>query len=118
VVGKSTVPVGTARRVLDSLHAAAPAGSMVDLAWNPSSCGGFAVQDSLAPDRIVLGVTSDGAEARLREIYRAPLEAGSPLLVMDLETAELVKVRRTRSWPPRSPSSTPWPRSARSQVPT
>jgi len=93
VVGKSTVPVGTARRVLDSLHAAAPAGSMVDLAWNPEFLReGFAVQDSLAPDRIVLGVTSDGAEARLREIYRAPLEAGSPLLVMDLETAELVKV--------------------------
>ncbi len=50
------------------------------------------MQDSLAPDRIVLGVTSDGAEARLREIYSRPLEAGSPLLVMDLETAELVKV--------------------------
>jgi UDPglucose 6-dehydrogenase len=93
VVGKSTVPVGTARRVLDSLHATAPAGGAVDLAWNPEFLReGFAVQDSLAPDRIVLGVTSPGAEARLREIYRAPLEAGSPLLVMDLETAELVKV--------------------------
>ena len=53
---------------------------------------GFAVQDSLAPDRIVLGVTSDGAAERLREVYRGPLEAGAPLLVMDLETAELVKV--------------------------
>src|SRR5205823_1388746 len=53
---------------------------------------GFAVQDSLAPGRIVLGVTSDRAEAMLRAVYRAPLEAGSPLLVMDLETAELVKV--------------------------
>jgi UDPglucose 6-dehydrogenase len=93
VVGKSTVPVGTARQVLASLRAAAPAGQAVDLAWNPEFLReGFAVQDSLAPDRIVLGVTSDGAEARLREIYRAPLETGSPLLVMDLETAELVKV--------------------------
>jgi UDPglucose 6-dehydrogenase len=93
VVGKSTVPVGTARRVLASLHAAAPAGDAVDLAWNPEFLReGFAVQDSLAPDRIVLGVTSDGAEVTLREIYRTPLENGSPLLVMDLETAELVKV--------------------------
>ncbi len=50
------------------------------------------MQDSLAPDRIVLGVASDRAEARLRQVYRAPLEAGTPLLVMDLETAELVKV--------------------------
>ena len=105
VVGKSTVPVGTARRVLADIRAAAPAGAAVDLAWNPEFLReGFAVQDSLAPDRIVLGVTSGGtsgvtsagtsgsAEARLREIYRGPLEAGSPLLVMDLETAELVKV--------------------------
>jgi UDPglucose 6-dehydrogenase len=101
VVGKSTVPVGTARQVLAGMRAAAPAGAAVDLAWNPEFLReGFAVQDSLAPDRIVLGVTSDGtsdgtsggAEARLREIYSRPLEAGSPLLVMDLETAELVKV--------------------------
>jgi UDPglucose 6-dehydrogenase len=97
VVGKSTVPVGTARQVLAGLRAVAPAGEAVDLAWNPEFLReGFAVQDSLAPDRIVLGVTaggtSGGAEARLREIYRGPLEAGSPLLVMDLETAELVKV--------------------------
>ncbi|MGH3237582.1 MAG: UDP-glucose dehydrogenase family protein, partial [Streptosporangiaceae bacterium] len=61
--------------------------------WNPEFLReGFAVQDSLAPDRIVLGVTCDRAEARLRQVYRAPLEAGAPLLVMDLETAELVKV--------------------------
>jgi len=93
VVGKSTVPVGTARQVLAALRAAAPAGAAVDLAWNPEFLReGFAVPDSLAPDRIVLGVTSGTAEARLREIYRGPLEHGSPLLVMDLETAELVKV--------------------------
>ena len=63
------------------------------MAWNPEFLReGFAVQDSLAPDRIVLGVASGRAEARLREVYAAPLEAGTPLLVMDLETAELVKV--------------------------
>ena len=93
VVGKSTVPVGTARQVMNRMRAIAPAGEAVDLAWNPEFLReGFAVQDSLAPDRIVLGVTGDGAEARLRQVYRAPLEAGTPLLVMDLETAELVKV--------------------------
>jgi UDPglucose 6-dehydrogenase len=93
VVGKSTVPVGTARQVMIRMRAIAPAGPRVDLAWNPEFLReGFAVQDSLAPDRIVLGVTSDRAEARLRRVYRAPLEAGTPLLVLDLETAELVKV--------------------------
>src|SRR4029077_3170326 len=93
VVGKSTVPVGTARQVMTRMRALAPAAGDVDLAWNPEFLReGFAVQDSLIPDRIVLGVTSDGAEAMMRAVYRAPLEAGSPLLVMDLETAELVKV--------------------------
>ena len=93
VVGKSTVPVGTARQVMTRMRAIAPAGAGVDVAWNPEFLReGFAVQDSLAPDRIVLGVACDRAEARLREVYRAPLAAGTPLLVMDLETAELVKV--------------------------
>src|SRR5689334_18466001 len=93
VVGKSTVPVGTARQVMTRMRAIAPAGAGVDLAWNPEFLReGFAVQDSLAPDRIVLGVTSDDAAEMLREVYRGPLEAGAPLLVMDLETAELVKV--------------------------
>jgi UDPglucose 6-dehydrogenase len=93
VVGKSTVPVGTARQVMTRMRAIAPAGDDVELAWNPEFLReGFAVQDSLAPDRIVLGVVSGRAEARLRRVYSVPLKAGSPLLVMDLETAELVKV--------------------------
>ncbi len=93
VVGKSTVPVGTARRVMSRMRVLAPASAGVGVAWNPEFLReGFAVQDSLAPDRIVLGVACDRAEARLREVYRAPLAAGTPLLVMDLETAELVKV--------------------------
>jgi UDPglucose 6-dehydrogenase len=71
----------------------APAGQEVELAWNPEFLReGFAVQDSLAPDRIVLGVTSGPAEGWLRQVYATPLQAGTPLLVMDLETAELVKV--------------------------
>ena len=93
IVGKSTVPVGTARQVRSLLRAAAPAGDQVELAWNPEFLReGFAVQDSLAPDRIVLGVTSPRAEPLIRQVYAAPLQAGTPLLVMDLETAELVKV--------------------------
>src|SRR6202043_400573 len=93
LVGKSTVPVGTARQVLSRVRAIAPAGRQVDLAWSPEFLReGHAVQDSLTPDRIVLGVTSDRAEALLREVYATALESGVPLLVMDLETAELVKV--------------------------
>ena len=93
IVGKSTVPVGTARRVMSRVRAVAPAGPQVDLAWNPEFLReGHAVADSLTPDRIVLGVTSGRAEALLREVYATPLEGGVPLLVMDLETAELVKV--------------------------
>src|SRR5215471_5057878 len=93
IVGKSTVPVGTARQVISRVQAIAPAGRQVDLAWNPEFLReGFAVQDSLTPDRIVLGVASARAEELLREVYARPLAAGVPLLAMDLETAELVKV--------------------------
>jgi UDPglucose 6-dehydrogenase len=93
IVGKSTVPVGTARRVMARVHAVAPAGDRVELAWNPEFLReGFAVQDSLTPDRIVLGVTSDWGAALLRLVYATPLAGGTPLLKMDLETAELVKV--------------------------
>jgi len=67
IVGKSTVPVGTARQLMNRLQAMSPAGQQVDLAWNPEFLReGFAVQDSLAPDRIVAGVTSGQAEALLR----------------------------------------------------
>jgi UDPglucose 6-dehydrogenase len=93
VAGKSTVPVGTARRLLTRLRAAAPAGDQVDLIWNPEFLReGFAVQDSLTPDRIVLGATSDRAVTMMRRVYATAAAGGIPVLVMDLETAELVKV--------------------------
>jgi UDPglucose 6-dehydrogenase len=93
LVGKSTVPVGTARQLLAIARAAAPAGDLVDLAWNPEFLReGYAVQDSLTPDRIVLGVTSERADRTLREVYATPLASGTPGLTMDLETAELIKV--------------------------
>ncbi|MFD7003209.1 UDP-glucose dehydrogenase family protein [Streptomyces mirabilis] len=93
VVGKSTVPVGTAARLTDRLTALAPAGHTVELAWNPEFLReGHAVADTIAPDRIVVGVGSDVAEKLLREVYADILERGTPFLVTDLATAELVKV--------------------------
>jgi UDPglucose 6-dehydrogenase len=93
IVGKSTVPVGTARELLARARASAPAGDRVDLAWNPEFLReGCAVQDSLTPDRFVFGATSDAAVTLLRQVYAKPLHSGIPALQMDLETAELVKV--------------------------
>jgi UDPglucose 6-dehydrogenase len=93
VVGKSTVPVGTARRLTTRLRERAPAGDQVELAWNPEFLReGMAVQDSMSPDRLVFGVTSSWSAERLRDAYAVPLCNGTPCLVMDLETAELVKV--------------------------
>ena len=96
VVGKSTVPVGTAARLLRRLQQVAPAGQDVHLMWNPEFLReGFAVQDTLTPDRFVYGVTGPGADADialLDQVYAAPLATGMPRLVTDLPTAELVKV--------------------------
>ncbi|HEX5996329.1 MAG TPA: UDP-glucose/GDP-mannose dehydrogenase family protein [Jiangellales bacterium] len=93
VAGKSTVPVGTAQRLADLLLKLAPGGSDVKLAWNPEFLReGFAVQDTLQPDRLVLGVTTDDAEQVLRECYADVISAGTPVVVTDLPTAELVKV--------------------------
>lgn len=100
VVGKSTVPVGTAHRLRARLAAGVRAGVTPRLAWNPEFLReGFAIEDTLAPDRFVYGVHGDpGGEAAaadvalLDRVYAAPLAAGTPRLVMDYATAELVKV--------------------------
>ncbi|MFL6240008.1 MAG: UDP-glucose dehydrogenase family protein [Actinomycetes bacterium] len=94
VVGKSTVPSGTALRVAQELEATAPAGRAVELAWNPEFLReGFAVEDTLHPDRLVFGVRPDGhGEATLREVFAAPIGEGVPVIVTDYATAELVKV--------------------------
>jgi UDPglucose 6-dehydrogenase len=93
VVGKSTVPVGTAERMAARLAALAPAGSEAMLAWNPEFLReGFAVADTLSPDRIVIGVADSRAEKQLRNFYAAMIDAGTPLVVTDYATAELVKV--------------------------
>src|SRR5258708_404440 len=97
IVGKSRVRVGTARDLLARAQAAAPASAAVSLLWNPEFLReGYAVQDTLTPDRFVFGVTSDEAGARadatIREVYSTPLSSGIPAITTDLETAELVKV--------------------------
>ncbi|MCA2255619.1 UDP-glucose/GDP-mannose dehydrogenase family protein [Mycobacterium intracellulare] len=95
LVGKSTVPVGTAAELNRRAAALAPRGVDVEIAWNPEFLReGYAVQDTLRPDRIVLGVHQDSvrAEAAVRELYGPLLDAGVPFLVTDLQTAELVKV--------------------------
>ena len=90
VVGKSTVPVGTAARLRDRLLKINP---KADLAWNPEFLReGFAVEDTLHPNRLVVGVTSDAAEAKLKEIYASNLAENTPWVRADLPTSELVKV--------------------------
>ena len=91
VAGKSTVPVGTAtelRKVMSEV-----AGFDVKLAWNPEFLReGTALEDSLRPDRIVVGAWDEDAVSALRECYKSILELGTPFLVLDVPTAELVKV--------------------------
>ncbi len=94
VVGKSTVPVGTAARLAGIVADRAPQAS---LAWNPEFLReGFAIKDTLHPDRLVYGVATGSAGtdavARLDELYAATLAAGTPRIVTDYATAELVKV--------------------------
>jgi UDPglucose 6-dehydrogenase len=95
IVGKSTVPVGTAAELGARARALAADGIDVEIAWNPEFLReGFAVHDTLHPDRIVLGVQPDSvvAEAAIRQLYKPLLDEEVPFLLTDLQTAELVKV--------------------------
>ncbi|MFM8205469.1 MAG: UDP-glucose dehydrogenase family protein [Actinomycetales bacterium] len=90
VVGKSTVPVGTAAKLAQMLQSA---NSKAELAWNPEFLReGFAIEDTLRPNRLVVGVTSDLAENKLKKVYANLISAGVPWIRADLPTAELVKV--------------------------
>lgn len=92
VVGKSTVPAGTAAHMEELLQKLTP-NKDVELAWNPEFLReGFAVDDTLRPDRLVFGVHSDWAEQQLRAAFAPVIEAGTPVVVTDFATAELVKV--------------------------
>ena len=90
VVGKSTVPVGTAQGLREQLAQSAP---QADLAWNPEFLReGFAVEDTLTPNRLVVGVANDRAEEILKEVYKPIIDLGTPWIRADLPTSELVKV--------------------------
>jgi nucleotide sugar dehydrogenase len=98
IVGKSTVPVGTAARLAGTIAGTAPVGGDAVLAWNPEFLReGFAVEDTLHPDRIVAGLpaeqgAAEHAEKVLRELYRTVIADGTPFITADYATAELVKV--------------------------
>ena len=101
VLGKSTVPVGTAQRLQERADAIIagrgldPEETSIEIAWNPEFLReGHAVKDTLAPDRMVLGLgeNSTRAEAATREAFGPILDAGTPMIVTDLATSELVKV--------------------------
>ena len=96
VLGKSTVPVGTAARLAKRLRKLAPAGDGAELGWNPEFLReGFAVKDTLHPDRLVIGVDPERpgrVEEVAREIYAQAIDRGTPFVVTNLATAELVKV--------------------------
>ena len=91
VVGKSTVPVGTAVKIRRALET--ELGRSVMLAWNPEFLReGTALHDSLNPDRIVIGGDDPTALESLREVYATQIKKGTPVVECGLETAELVKV--------------------------
>ena len=91
VVGKSTVPVGTAAKLTAQLSKVTDFTSP-NLAWNPEFLReGTALEDSLNPDRLVVGVTNSRSEELLRKVFAPMVESGVPFLVTDLATAELVK---------------------------
>ncbi|MDR5711359.1 UDP-glucose dehydrogenase family protein [Nesterenkonia flava] len=93
IVGKSTVPVGTAARLYDLVQEQKNPGVDLSLAWNPEFLReGFAVEDTLRPDRLVVGTRNETDEARLREVYAEALDRQTPWVSTDFETAELVKV--------------------------
>ncbi len=96
VVGKSTVPVGTAHQLRELLRDTTERGRDVRLAWNPEFLReGFAITDTIAPNRLVYGVDDASRErdvALLDEVYAAPITQGTPRFVMDYATSELVKV--------------------------
>ncbi|XTR52750.1 UDP-glucose dehydrogenase family protein [Pseudarthrobacter sp. So.54] len=93
IVGKSTVPVGSARRLKGLVAEESRDDVIVNFAWNPEFLReGFAVEDTLRPDRLVIGVDSMSAEATLREVYADAISRDTPFITTDFETAELVKV--------------------------
>jgi UDPglucose 6-dehydrogenase len=93
IVGKSTVPVGTAAGLAEEITACLAPGLTAAVAWNPEFLReGHGVEDTLRPDRLVFGVSTPDAELTLRRVYEQPIAAGVPVHVTDTGTAELAKV--------------------------
>lgn len=93
IVGKSTVPVGSARRLYEIVKRRNRPGVAVGFAWNPEFLReGFAVEDTLRPDRLVVGSVDPSVDAVLRKVYSQAISADTPYISTDFETAELVKV--------------------------
>jgi len=92
LVQKSTAPVGTARRLKEEIAARNGHGVHVEVAVNPEFLReGSAIETCLKPDRIVIGAESDAAEQLLRELYLPLSRAGTPVVVTNLESAEMIK---------------------------
>jgi len=93
LVGKSTVPVGTAPQLIARIEELAVPGIRVGLAWNPEFLReGFALEDTLRPERLVIGATSAEDYAIVQDIYAQLIAVGTPYIMTDLATAELAKV--------------------------
>ncbi|MXP20248.1 nucleotide sugar dehydrogenase [Gordonia sp. HNM0687] len=92
ILGKSTVPVGTAQRLSERADELAK-DIDVEIAWNPEFLReGFAIEDTLHPDRVVVGAFPTGkAESIAREAYATIIDSGTPFIVTDPPTAEMVK---------------------------
>lgn len=94
IFGKSTVPVGTAAELQELADSLSHPGTSVEIAWNPEFLReGYAVKDTITPDRIVVGIREGStADEVAREVYATAIGGGTPFLVTDLATSELVKV--------------------------
>jgi UDPglucose 6-dehydrogenase len=93
IVGKSTVPVGSARRLQSMVEKVKDPDISIGFAWNPEFLReGFAVQDTLRPDRLVVGSDQESSVIALRAVYADAISRDTPFISTDFETAELVKV--------------------------
>ena len=91
IVTKSTVPVGTGRKVAEIIRKTNPAAKF-DMASNPEFLReGSAIGDFMRPDRVVIGCETDEARAVMRQLYRPLFLIETPILFTSLETAELIK---------------------------
>ena len=92
IVTKSTVPVGTTREIASFLRAKAPADAVFDVVANPEFLReGSAVEDFMRPNRVVIGAETDRAKDLMKKVYRPLYLIETPILITDLETAELIK---------------------------